>query len=305
MKTNRLLPILFISISIAFVACEDDDDTSPNINNNSTSSNPSTSLDLNIQGLEDLGTNFRYENWLIVNGAPVSAGLFDVDANGDLSQSSFTVDASQLSQATAYVLTIEPNPDPNPAPSDVHILGGDFNGNSASASVGHPAAVGDDFTSGSGSYILATPTDGSPTTDENSGVWFFDPASSTATLSLPTLPSGWVYEGWAVIDGQPLSTGTFSAVDMADNSAPFSGMSAGPPYPGEDFIINAPAGLTFPTDLSERTIVISVEPVPDNSPAPFTLKPLLGQVPTMAADRTLYNLGNNAVATNPSGSVSR
>lgn len=38
----------------------------------------------------------------------------------------------------------------------------------------------------------------------------------------------------------------------------------GPPVPGEDFFINAPSGETFPLDIRGRTVVISVELVPDN-----------------------------------------
>jgi len=79
------------------------------------------------------------------------------------------------------------------------------------------------------------------------------------SLDLPTLPEGWEYEGWVVINGQPLSTGKFLKVDEADFATPYSGASPGPAYPGEDFLQNAPAGLTFPLDLSGSTAVISVE----------------------------------------------
>jgi len=266
MKIKAIFYLTLISFSSLFIACENEDE----MDDNNTSA---TMLKLNIDGLEDVGSDYQYENWIIVDGAPVSAGLFTVNANGELSQTSFEVDQNQLNRTSAYVLTIEPNPDPDPAPSSVHILGGDFDGSSAPATVSHPAAIGHDFTNSIGQYILATPTDGGITTDENSGVWFFDPMASAATLDLPDLPAGWIYEGWAVINGQPVSTGTFSAVDQADNAAPFSGSVDGPPYPGEDFLENAPSGLTFPTDLSNSNIVISIEPVPDNSPAPFTLKP--------------------------------
>ena len=119
------------------------------------------------------------------------------------------------------------------------------------------------------------------------------------------LPAGWAYEGWAVVDGIPISTGTFTAVDMADDAAPFSGSSAGPPFPGEDLLMNAPSGVTFPTDLAGKMVVISVEPVPDNSPAPFVLKPLVGPVPADATDHTFYMMNNNAAATNPTGTASR
>ena len=260
----------------------------------------------NFSGLEDLGPDYRYEGWLIVNGKAKTAGIFSVDANGLVSANEFEVNEKDLNKASRYVLTIEPFPDSDPGASSVHILAGDFSGNTASLTVSHNSALGSDFVSSSGSYILATPTDGN-TQDETSGVWFLDPtAGPGASLDLPTLPGGWQYEGWAVINGQAVSTGTFLDPNSADSGNPFSGTAASaPPFPGEDFLLNAPSGLSFPTDLSDGTIVVSVEPLPDNSPAPFTLKPLVGAVPGSASSATSYTLTNNASASNPTGSISR
>jgi hypothetical protein len=290
MKTKLFLTLAVIG-SLIFSSCEVDPTTGE--------------LTLSINGLQDLGSDYTYEGWLIVDGAPVSAGLFDVDANGELTQTSFEIDIETLENATAYVLTIEPRPDNDPAPSDVHILAGDFSGSSVNLSVSHSSAIGTDFTAATGDYILATPTDGAMNTDENSGLWWLNPTGPSAGLDLPTLPAGWIYEGWVVIDGQPISTGRFSTPDGADDLSVYSGATAGPPFPGEDFLQNAPSGLTFPVDLSEKTAVISVEPVPDNSEAPFLLKPIVGAIPANALDHTLYSANNNAEATNPTGTVSR
>lgn len=285
--------LAFATLFIA-TACNRDDETS------------TQTLDLNISGLEDLGPDFVYEGWLIVDGSPVSAGIFSVDANGTLSETAFELDTEDLESATTYVLTIEPNPDNDPSPSSVHILAGDFSGDDANLTVDHSAAIGTDFSSATGSYILATPTDGGSDTNENSGVWWLDPAQGPGPgLSLPTLPDGWAYEGWAVIDGTPVSTGIFTTTEGADAAAVYSGTAGGPPFPGEDFLTNAPAGLTFPTDLSGAPIVISVEPQPDNSPAPFVLKPLFVVAPDPAIDHTSYDMDNNAAATNPTGAVNR
>ena len=49
--------------------------------------------------------------------------------------------------------------------------------------------------------------------------------------------------------------------------------------------------------------MISVEPSPDNSPAPFTLKPLVGAIPDDLPIGTLTPMSNNAAATNPTGEV--
>jgi hypothetical protein len=278
------------------IGCEDDD----------TTTGPTVSeIVLSILGLEDLGADARYEGWIMVNGSPVTTGKFMVDANGALDETTFSVDQDDLSMATAFILTIEPHPDPNPDPSDVHIIAGDFSGNSATLDIMHAAALGDDFSSASGAYILATPTS-ADTTDELSGIWFLDPTSGppVAGLDLPILPAGWIYEGWTVIDGVPVTTGKFTAVDAADNSAPYSSTMPAPPFPGEDFLENAPAGLLFPTDISGGTAVISVEPDPDNSDDPFLLKPLVGSIPNPAIDHTLYAMSLNAPSF-PTGTATR
>ncbi len=168
---------------------------------------------------------------------------------------------------------------------------GSVTNGSADLTVGHGAALGSDFSNASGVYILATPTDG-PDTNENSGLWFLDLSSGSPAqgLQLPMLPAGWEYEGWVVIGGTPVSTGRFNTSAEVDLDTVFSGPLSGPPFPGEDFLFNAPDGLTFPVDLAGGTAVISVEPAPDDSTAPFTLKPLVGAIPEDARDHTVYPL---------------
>ncbi len=263
-------------------------------------------LKLDINGLENLGSDYKYEGWVIVNGAPVSTGVFTADDRGALSQTSFPIESNVLSSATTIVLSIEPANDPDPAPAATKLLAGDFSGNSAGLS---STGIVGDFSNSKGKYILATPTDGE-NNNEFSGVWFLDltSGSPTAGLTLPTLSAGWKYEGWTVLNGIPVSTGTFTAVGSADDNAEISNfkgdLNNGPGYPGEDFIQNAPVGLTFPTDLKGSTIVISVEPSPDNSSAPFTLKPLAHKVPTDANHHETLIMGTGPVAA-ISGTVTR
>lgn len=290
------IKVLFslLVLGLAFASCDDSDDT-PKFKD----------LTLNISGLEDLGNDYMYEGWIIVNGSPVTTGRFSVDGSGMLSQTSFNLNYEDITAASTFVLTIEPAVGDDPAPSSVHILAGDFSGNSGNLSISHAAALGNDFSSSAGKYILATPTDGSMN-NENSGIWFLDLTSGSPAvgLTLPTLPAGWKYEGWAVIDGVPVTTGTFTDAIVADDFDGFSSTAnAGPPFPGEDFIMNAPSGLTFPTDLAGGTAVISIEPDPDNSPNPFLLKPLVGGISAAAIDHTTYDMGQNLNF--PTGTVSR
>ena len=272
-------------------SCSNDDDN-----------DASTELVLNLSGLEALGNDFVYEGWLIVNGTPVSTGTF----SSITFPQTFDVNANQLASASTFVLSIEPAVDSDPAPASTKILAGNFTGNVAA--VNSNGIVGD-FSSATGTYILATPTD-IDDMNEESGVWFLDNSSGSAVsgLVLPTLTDGWKYEGWAVIGGVPVSTGTFSSVNNFDDNATtsiFKGSSGnGPAFPGEDYIQNAPNGLTFPTDLKGTTIVISVEPVPDNSTNPFTLKPLAHVVPANASVHTAITMGSGPVSA-LSGTVSR
>ena len=108
--------------------------------------------------------------------------------------------------------------------------------------------------------------------DYDQGIWWLmmTPGGPAASLDLPALPPGWVYEGWVAGPGGAISTGRFASLDAADDDG--AGLGAGPdgfpPFPGQDFI--DPALI-----LPGMAAVISVEPQPDNSPAPFTLKPLI------------------------------
>ncbi len=293
-----LLSTLLIS---SFGGCYDEEDNDPTNNgNNNNSTLIEEELIIDISGLENLGPNYVYEGWIIENGTAHSAGIFTVDSNGNMSQNSFIMDLQTLNAAQAYVLTIEPSIDNDPNPSEVHILAGSFSSGSASLTIDHPAALGNDFENASGQYILGTPTDGN-NFDENSGIWFLDPSNGNPSLNLPTLPNGWVYEGWVIIDGIPVTTGKFLNTTGADFSAPFSGNFSAPAYPGEDFLINAPTSLNFPLDLSSELVAISIEPVPDNSSAPFTLKPLFGNIPQSAQDHVLYNLQNIITNNAPTG----
>ncbi|WP_298883943.1 anti-sigma factor [uncultured Polaribacter sp.] len=295
MKKVLNLATAFV-IAILFVACNDDNNTAATTGD----------LTIDLTGLEELGSDYVYEGWLIVDGNPVSTGTF---TSVSFPQT-YTVDINDLQTATKFVLSIEPAGETGAAalaPAATKILAGDFSG--SSANVSSTGIVGD-FSNSWGKYILATPTD-TDDTNEASGVWFLDNSNAptlAAGLSLPTLTDGWKYEGWVVINGTPVSTGTFTAVNAADDNAatsPYKGTTGnGPGYPGEDYVMGTAAGVNFPTDLKGATVVISVEPSPDNSAAPFTLKPLAHVVPTNAMNHTVINMeaGPNKVLT---GSVTR
>ncbi len=289
---RKILRVGLAAGMLAFIGCENDEPSRP--------AAPQT-LQLSLAGVQALANGFHYEGWAMINNAPVATGKFNVNAGGALVNLSGSVIANgefqtgkDLSGATAIIITIEPNNDSDPAPAATKYLGGNVTGAAAGLNVAHAAALNNGFATAAGKYVLATPTDGDGN-NEMSGVWFLElPPPPKQGLQLPSLPAGWVYEGWAVINGTPVTTGRFTNPAVADLSAPFSGPQGAPPFPGEDFLKNAPAGLTFPTNLSGGMAVITIEPQPDDSPAPFTLKPLIGAIPASAADHFTYALDNKA-----------
>ena len=294
-KTLTVIAPVFLLLAL-IAGCSDD------------STKPTTgTLTLDINGLGNLGSGYAYEGWLLVDDMPVSTGTFTVNDAGDLSRTEFEVDLEDLNTATKFILTIEPSPDADANPSSTHYIAGDFSANMASLSVADGAALGDDFADAMGTYILATPTNGSGT-NEDSGIWFLDLSGGSPAVGLmmlPNLPDGWKYEGWAVIDGTPVTTGKFTSASGMDENDPFSGSTDGPPFPGEDFLMNAPTGLMFPTeDLLGGAVVISIEPDPDNSAMPFAMKPLVGSVPANATDHTNYDMSLN-LGSLPTGTASR
>lgn len=150
-----------------------------------------------------------------------------------------------------------------------------------------------------GQYMLGTPTDGNDNINERSGVWFGKYQSNDATLVLPSPRRGWVYEGWAVVDGNPLTTGRFTSPVLGDRFSGFSDTKANAPrIPGEDFLLHPPVevfpGLSFPVDLAGQIIRISLEPDLDGldptGQSPFGVTLLEAEVPNRAAPHELHEL---------------
>jgi hypothetical protein len=248
----------------------------------------SLTLDVTLDPLQ----KGHYEGWAIFGEEKVSTGKFNI---GD---SLVFTSARDLSDADAIVVTIEPEGDTDSVPSGIVVLSGVLASDAEEAqtiTLSFPV----DLATASGSYILATPTNGNDT-DETSGIWFLKlPPPPSAGLVLPNLPSGWVYEGWAVHNGIPITSGRFSSAEGVDFFNEFSGPEGSPPFPGEDYLINAPAGLSFPINLANGSskVVISIEPDSNGEDptgdGPFQVKPLVADVPEGALDHTNYPMQLN------------
>lgn len=297
---NKLAKVsLPIAIAIALTACSGGGDSDDNDEN-------TVSMRISTTNLEALGDDFEYEGWIMVDGTPVTTGTFDI-VDGEAVPSSFDLDLTQANAATAFILSIEPAIDTDPDPAATKIIAGDLENGTTDAVTNHPIVFNSDFSEAAGTFIIATPTNGNMT--PNQGIWFLDRTDTAvegvaeASLTLPDLPAGWVYEGWIVDANGPISTGTFTDAGAADSdgAGPAAGQEGAPGYPGQDFVTPA-------TVLTGLTTVISVEPSPDNSPAPFVMKPLIGAdiglavlPPAEGTDDMI--LSNESAATLPSAEI--
>lgn len=266
--------------SLIVMGCGDSSDS------NDTNVNKKTSeITFVAKNLAPLGDDYDYEGWLITPKGAIATGKFDI-TKGETTPHVFKVDPNDAKSASKFVLTIEPQNETGADiknASSVHIIGGDIRNNTAILTTSHGTALGTDFSEATGKYILATPSNKNATPTQ--GIWFIDNSSGAAKpgLSLPNLPTGWKYEGW-IVDGSPISTGTFLKANEADSDKAGStaGTEATPAFPGQDFVNPA-------KDLIGKTAVISVEPDPDNSKAPFSIKPLVGTITNEAGKMVLAN----------------
>lgn len=196
-------------------------------------------LKIEIKGLPELGENFAYEGWIIVDGSPQTDGIFTVDSEGRPGETCFELDKKALSEATAYVLTIEPMPDPEPKASAVHVLGGDFSKNTAELFMDHKNAIGSDLMTHAGSFTLH---------ERNGlvkGLWFED-LSGSPSLNFEEINTGWDYESWIRFGDDYTSMGKFQSLDEDDDSA-FDYAEQKRGVPGEHFFYNPNDTVDFPS----------------------------------------------------------
>ncbi|MDO8471974.1 MAG: hypothetical protein Q7S64_02400, partial [bacterium] len=194
-----------------------------------------------------------------------------------------------------YLFTVETG-DAEPAqPSDTIIL----NGNVAKGNT-WALSFPIDLTKATGSYLLATPTNG-PSTNETSGIWFLKIAGNSqqqASLNLPVAPAGWVYEGFITNNSLNLTSGRFTSPAEKDSFSNYSGPRAYPPFPGEDYLTNAPVdqNVTFPLNLADGQTRVTIglepgtlakDPTGDNR---FGLTLLTATIADGATDHTDYPL---------------
>ena len=83
----------------------------------------------------------------------------------------------------------------------------------------------------------------------------------------------------------------------SDAGGPTAGPRSTPPFPGQDFIMP-------PVSLIGYQAVVSIEPDPDDSPGPFTLKPLVDMNIQDVGPGVLQRMANMATGF-PTGTATR
>lgn len=299
----RFSAVIFF-LALVFAGCD------------SSSSSEDTALlfriDMDVDGLAPLQDAYRYQVWAVVDGAFVGSDEFNISENGQfvniggqIISRTLTFDAS-IAGATEMFVVVNGKTDSSEFPSTTVLMGGDVSGRSVTFNMSHARAFGPSMAAAGGQFVLTTPTD-LDAGNELSGIWFGTPSLQPA-LQLPLPGTGWTYESWvSLANGTVMSMGKFTDVAAGDAANPFSfpdEVSQHPSVPGEDFLLNAPDGVSFPANLSGATVFVTAElAVDDVENAPSGLRLLDGAVPAAPSALTPYTLIASAQMPGGSGSL--
>ena len=258
-------------------------------------------FDLNLPPIND----GRYMLWAVDENGQytllkeflVNESLFITDLTGKPLATTVSVPDYDLHQAVSFAVTIEQRTGTVTVPSSTVVLE-----TKSRSGDNYTLTFPYDISGVSGSYQITTPTNGA-NTQETSGIWF----SSPAGLTLPDVPTGWIYAAWLRHDTTWLPIGAFTVATGPDDSAMYSGPRSAPTAPGEDFLTNARDGdPSMPLDLLDgyATVFVTLQPAnlgTKESREPYTLTLLQATIPPTANTATAYPLSSEGSV--PSGVV--
>ena len=210
-------------------------------------------LDPTVEGI--------YYLWaLLERNESESLGAFNIGASGQMVDTAgatlreFSSDKFPLRTTLGMLVTIESDTETPQAPTGMQILSGTFIEGVARLTVPISSAIA----SSGGSVRIFSPTDG-PNTNQTSGFWMVD-GNGDPSVSVPDTTAALVYETFIDVNGSSLNVGRFDRADQADDLCRFCADSTlAPERPGDDLLVNAPDGLTFPTSLAGARITVSLE----------------------------------------------
>jgi hypothetical protein len=222
---------------------------------------PTGEFSITLTGFEALPAGHHYEAWArfpppppprggirVEHGDedPVSLGAFQVTEDGNIESlegGAVTFELAEprdLQQVADVVITVRES-EPDTTIGSILIggeMGGDAQEGRATLTTTYHDALFADIRTASGSCVLATPTNGE-NTSENQGLWFSTPTGGSA-LNLPAL-EGWKYDAYLLLGAKEISIGSFARGDTADSDGPGSEADLLPGFntPGSDFLISA------------------------------------------------------------------
>lgn len=218
---------------------------------------------LNVDNLApvDPATQGVYTLWaLMERNQTERLGQFAIDSSGDVVDENgtpierFQSDEFAERKTLRILVTIELAGLDRDSPQGLQVLSGTVIEGVADLTV----PISTTITEAGGNLRVFTPTDG-PGTNETSGFWAVA-LDGSPSIDLPDSTGALVFETFVEIDGNLISVGRFESPDEADDRNPFSSEEfPAPERPGEDLLLNAPEGLSFPADLSGARVTISLE----------------------------------------------
>jgi len=280
-------------------------------------------LQMSVTGLKALPDTLTYTAWILKydQTKQINVGyLIDpitVDAQGSATITSKYISFESLQSATGVLLTAEQKTRFIYAsqaeedslrnvmrPSSRKILTGAFGSNSTDLSVNN---VISNLSTISGVVTILTPTDGNSDQNESSGIWFADSIDRAdgplAGLNIQDANDGWSYYAWIETNGTMLQIGGFTKAGGSDDFAGYSDIAAaGLGFPGEDFLTNAPAGVTFPLDLSGAKVIVTAQPDFIAEPQDY-VRLMEADIPSSITRGTQVQLNVVYVDNSPSGSA--
>jgi hypothetical protein len=268
---------------------------------------------LSLSKLQPIDKNLTgtYELWGSVESAADhdentyrSMGRFVVTASNQVTDtngnafSPYLGRISNINNVSDVLITIQPPGYFDTVPSNIKVLGGSkqLQGNelvyNLTMSYSDILPVSSQFAASSASYILASPTTGTASSEYRRGIWFTADTNGTAAgITLPVLSdtSEWTYQAWVVkdISGEKFyNIGRFDDPNASDNNQQ---CQQNPPlmqwlHPGHDWLqANCPGGfLPDITDLTQDySVLITLEPRFEQGSelfSPFYIKILTGTI---------------------------
>lgn len=251
----------------------------------------------------------HYALWAIATATTSAGQAFLVDEAGALTTLEGTPWDGRVStpipraDLRQVLVTLEPPTSTDRAPAKQAILRGSVANGKATLALAAPFEPGS-LEGATGSYLLDNPS--TESLGDMNGICFMNERRSAGGLQLPfPPPEEWGYESWIELKGHLLPLGKFVDPDGPDDWNGYSGRV--PPFPGEDFNENLPAGIETGfnrPDLRGARLIVSVEPRSLQREEVFpSIRVFEATIPMDAEHYKAYRMRNVAADGLPSGSL--